>query len=134
MNSTDLACYTDRQNRTLQRVLDDLDRCDERLALHYGRLRDHERRSYRALIWIVVPPNSTTEDDQPPVASPAWARNISCGGLSFVHLEQLRETKLLVCLNPTDAARNWQHAEIVRSRRTQDEFWEYGVRFQGRAQ
>jgi hypothetical protein len=132
VNAIDLSAYTEQQNRTVQRVLDDLDRWDERLAQHYRRQRDHERKSYRALVTVLLPQESATATNQPTTFQ-AWARNISRGGLSFVHLQRLRQNKILICLNPAHGADNWMNAEIVRARPIQEEFWEYGVRFLGRA-
>lgn len=138
---------THRLERSAQRVMDSLDRQDERLNQHYSTQRKHERHELRTMAIVVLPridapvengPTTTVASQQP--ATPAepeqlqvWVRNISPTGLSFIYPQEFAHKKLVVGLNPTPGSTTWFHAEVVRARKAIEGFWEYGVAFRERA-
>ena len=121
-----------KQDRAAQRVLDTLDRWDERLNSAYAAKRQYARNSYRTRVTVIIPAGKLAESAQPERIQ-AWARNISQGGLSLVHNQQITARRLIVSLNPAVESPTWFYAEIVRAREVQDGFWEHGIKFLERA-
>lgn len=114
------------------RVMDMLDRWDDRLQDHYGRQRKHNRSSLRTVITLRMMMDGP--DGPEPVMKAAWTRNISQGGMSFILPDQIPVTRLLAGLKMSgDGPESWFHIEICRSREVQDGFWEYGAVFRGKA-
>ncbi|HLJ11917.1 MAG TPA: PilZ domain-containing protein [Planctomycetaceae bacterium] len=128
--------YTARQARAAQRVLDALDRADKRLIAHYSQHRDHARKKYRGIVTVLVPPEEFKPEDaiDEPVRFDAFARNISCSGLAFIYPGELRIRNLIVGLSPSPPQINWFTAEVVRTQRAQEGFWDYGVELTGRTE
>ena len=121
-----------KQMRAALRVLDTLDRWDDRVSDCYRAQRKHARSHYRAMISIVIPPApEMANSDLKPSVHQVFARNLSQGGLSFIFHGKLFCNKIVIGLKSGDPT-NWLHAEIVRSREVQDGFWEYGVAFRNR--
>ena len=138
---------TQRLERAAQRVMDSLDRQDERLNLHYSTQRKQERHELRTMAVVVLPaiavpaenPPASVAAAQPPAVAiepqriDVWVRNVSPNGLSFIYPQEFPHKKLIVGLNPSPAATAWFHAEVMRVRKALDGFWEYGVAFRERA-
>jgi hypothetical protein len=132
MTVTELKLYDEKLNRAAQRVLDTLERWDERFDEHYGPQRKHLRQTFRGVIAVLIPPDQGPTAIEP-LRFQAWARNISRSGLAFIHPVELRVSKVLICLDGQENGGSWLQSEIVRARAVQDGFWEYGVSFKGRA-
>ena len=137
---------TQRLERSAQRVMDSLDRQDDRLNDHYSAQRKHERHELRTMAVVVLPSLSAgpangpeTTDTQPatvasdPERLVVWVRNVSPTGLSFIYPQEFAHKKLIVGLNPSPGSVTWFHAEVMRVRKALDGFWEYGVAFRERA-
>ncbi len=79
--------FTEKQRRKALQVLDLLDRADDRLRSHYVRKREHDRKNYRAIVTVVLPAEGLLHDGlhEESTRFDVWARNISSGGLSFIH-------------------------------------------------
>jgi hypothetical protein len=120
---------TPRQARAALRILDSLDRCEDRLNEHYGRQRKQKRTGFRGVVTLLIPSESEGVE---PNRILAYARNVSTGGMSFIHPGPLAMTKIIVGLtfDPINAA--WFDSEIVRGRPVEDGFWEFGVAFRER--
>ena len=58
MIATDTATYTPKQLKAAQRVLDTLDRWDERLNGDHAKHRKHSRNPFRSMVTVLVPPAS----------------------------------------------------------------------------
>lgn len=110
-------------------VLEILDRWDERLQGHHAQMRTSERKKYRRKIVVIIP-ECNQEDDQShqPQSLAVWCRNLSQGGLSFIHSHKLHEGDILLCLNPDCESKLLYNAQITRSRQVHNGFWEYGVK------
>jgi hypothetical protein len=115
----------------VHRVLDTLDRWEERLNLHYSPLRGFERKAFRSQVLIAIPPKPPAPRPNEPFR--VWARNVSQGGVSFVYRVQLDATKLFVGLLRGEQPPLWFRGEVVRARPVHEDYWEYGVRFLERA-
>jgi len=127
------ASFNGKQIRDAHRILDSLDRMDARLKIHYDRQRRHERRAFRAVVTVRIALPEVPGCDVESREFQALARDISCGGLSFIHPERLWSNEIRVCLNPEATPGTWFRAEIVRARPVHDGFHEYGVRLIERA-
>lgn len=127
--------FTEKQRRKAMQVLDLLDRAEERLHSHYSRKRQHDRKNYRGIVTVVVPAEGFLGDSASAesVRFDVWARNISSGGLSFIHPGELALGKILIGLNGNQPQAAWFSGNVVRSQMADDNFWEYGVAFTGRA-
>ena len=115
----------------VHRVLDTLDRWEERLNLHYSPLRGFERKAFRSQVLVAVPPLPPSPRPNEPFR--VWARNVSQGGVSFVYRVQLDVAKLFVGLLRGEQPVLWFRGEVVRARPVHEGYWEYGVRFLERA-
>jgi PilZ domain len=124
----------DQKSRAAQEILDALDRWSQRIGNHYTQKRANTRRPYRELITIYIPEYESAvgeADDQ--VAIQAWTRNISRSGVTFIHPEPIAVNNIVLCFNPPGRKCIYLDAEIVRRRQVQNGFWEYGARYNGRA-
>ena len=122
---------TRHQVRNAKRVLDSLDRLDERFQVHYSRQRKNERRHYRTLITIMVPHDESDGADLPCELGgftflKVFSRDLSPNGLSFIHPGEIKHDEIFVNLPNTETRCK---AQIVRAREVLDGFWEYGVEF-----
>lgn len=137
MSSTVLSAseYTPQQMRAALRVLDVLDRCENRLLAHYRHKRGHTRENYRSRVTIFVPPDrfEHSPGDREPLQFEVLVRNISCSGLSFIHPGELMFETMDVGLDVSKSP-VWFTAQVVRKRRVEEGFWEYGATFTGRKQ
>lgn len=127
--------YSEKQIRAAQRVLDSLDHLDKRMASVYTKLRNHGRRHFRKLVYVVVPdPIYPCPTQDSPNFMKVWARSISQSGLSFICPLRIPVTMVMVGLPVQDGEISWFNAELVRCREfAGDGFWEYGVSFRARA-
>lgn len=135
MKNSDDETFDAREERLAAEVIEMLDRWSDRLDGHHGQRREHSRRQFRARVAIYVPEsNSMAGECAEATTVRVWARNISQGGLGFVYRGQLHADQLIVCLDPDTAGVHWVHAVVVRARQVHHDFWDYGVKFMGRAQ
>lgn len=109
-------------------IFDMLDRWDARLNGHQNQKREHSRVPFRSQIVVELPEladfeNVSEEDAQLRV----WARNISPAGVGFLYRGTIHSRKVIVCLDPNCNAQHRYVAKIVRSRKLQDDFREYGA-------
>lgn len=123
-----------RDERLACRVLDILDRWDERLQGHQTQKREFPRRKFRARITVYIESDGVAGECAESMNLDVWARNISQAGLAFVYQGQIKAENIVVCLDPDAGGKMWYQAEIVRSRQVHNEFREYGIRFTGSAQ
>lgn len=121
--------------RRVNEVLDILDRWSERMQGHQTQKRQHVRYVYRSRMTLYLPGSESLAGEcQESTSVDVWCRNLSQGGLCFIYRKQLLANKVIVCLDPDQEGTHWFHGEIVRSRQVHNEFWEYGVKFAGRAE
>ncbi len=131
---TDTETVSDRRHKAAQRVLDALDRWSERLEGRNSQKREHPRKPFRSTITIHLP--EMEEADGRKIQAEvfqAWARNISCGGVSFIFHEQIKRKAFAIGLANGNGTKMWFLGEVTRARQVHEGFWEYGVRFLGRA-
>jgi hypothetical protein len=132
MSTSSPAAAESRLIRSLTRVLDTLDKWDERLTDHYSSQRKHDRQGLRTPVTVRVP--LAGPDGQPtPVTIGAWMRNVSSGGMSFISDSKFEATRILVGFRLDGVNETWYHAQVMRAREVVDAFWEYGVAFRGKA-
>lgn len=122
--------YTPSELRAAERVLDSLDQLENRMEAHFARQRRHQRVQFRGKATVCIPVQSGK-----PIRFNVHARSLSQGGMSFICPEELDAERLIIGLHLADGELRWYHAAIIRKRDVLDEdFWEYGVAFQGRAE
>ncbi len=127
--------YSENISRAAVRVLDMLDRLESRTATVYEKQRRHARSDFRGIIRIreVVDESEITDFDELDECL-VWGRSVSQSGLSFIYPESRDWHTIFVGIEVPGRGQTWMRAEIVRSRQVTDEdFWEFGVRFLGRA-
>ena len=125
---------SDLEQRRTDRVLDMLDWWSERFSGHFTQKREHPRKRFRARISIYVQGNENAVCESSESAGfTVQARNISAGGISLLFREQIKGDNLVLCLNPDHGGTQWYQGVIVRRRAVHDGFWEFGVRFTGKA-
>tara|TARA_R110002167_G_scaffold192953_2_gene395614 strand:+ start:247 stop:654 length:408 start_codon:yes stop_codon:yes gene_type:complete len=132
MSLINLDQYTIKQNRAVSRILDTLDRIDQRTSLHYSEKRVHERKDFRGTVWISLP-DSNAVDEQESTTIKVWSRSISQSGLSFIYPFPIYQNNIMVGVPVQQSHIAWFRSEIVRQKEIQEEqFWEFGVRFLGK--
>jgi hypothetical protein len=131
MHFINVADYSERQNRALQRILDQMDRCNTRTEQHYARLRRFERRPYRGPVTVFLP--SPEQPDPPPSGRgcfTAWSYSLSQGGMGFVTPNEIDDPTVVVGVHLPDGAVRWFRGDVVRRREIPGEgFYDYGVAF-----
>ena len=126
--------HSSKTERDALRVLDSLDRWDERLNGSYSKEREHNRNSFRGMAIIVLPPiEGAVGKLAEPQKVQVWLRNISQGGLSCIYPGKITHQHVVVGVGTDPARIAWFHSEIVRSREVPEQFWEYGIAFRSRA-
>ncbi len=111
-------------------LLDMLDRWDARLNGHQNQKREHPRVPFRSRILIQFPELADFEHVSEDEAQlHVWARNLSPAGVCFLHRGSIESRKIVVCLDPDNGAQHRYLAKIIRERKLQDDFREYGVIF-----
>jgi len=125
--------YTPQQMRAALQILDALDRAENRLIEYYKHKRDHARAIYRKTVTIAVPLEAFEHDSsiKEPPHFEVLVRNISRSGLSFIHPGELMFEQIRIRLDISQPS-VWFDARIVRKKRIEDGFWEYGAAFTGR--
>ncbi len=128
-----LTQYSERQTKAALRVLDTLDRIDERTGRVYEKQRKHRRNNFRGQVGLYLDDAQTLEEIDEGNVLIVWARAISQSGLSFIAPDRVTEQRCLLGISMPDGARTWFRSVVVRARDTNDEgFWEHGVAFEGR--
>lgn len=117
--------------KDLLRVLDSLDKTEERTKVIYEANRTHERKGLRLPLRI-LPPQSTHATPQLEILG--YSREVSRGGLSFLSQTAINTPEIIVGLPLPNGGTNWMRAHICRSRVVQDDFMEYGISFLGKQQ
>jgi hypothetical protein len=127
--------YSKAQQSALERALDLLDRVDARMEGGSTSSGRYQRHPLRELVTIIVPrPGDVLLDVHAANALRVWGHSISRRGLSFVCLEPIAQTRIILGIAPHDKSPNWYWGEIIRIRKIPEEScWEHGVAFRGRA-
>lgn len=133
MSLINLEQYTDKQNRAITRILDTLDRLERRTNLHYSDKRKHERKDFRGIVWIRIPQNTRSEEEDDTSDIRVWSRSLSQSGLSFIYPYNIYPNQIEVGVPVQNHQVTWFRAEVVRQKEIGEEnFWEYGVKFLGK--
>lgn len=124
---------TDQQ--LVAEILSTLDRWDSRLNGRQNQKREHPRSAFRSRILVTLP-DLAAIDDVPYDESHlrVWARNISPAGAGFLYRGKINASKVVICLDPDADAQHNYNAKIVRTRKLQSDFFEYGAVFLGRVE
>lgn len=122
---------SDRQSRTVKRILDQMDRIALRADPQYSRQRQHERKTYRGPLSLFVP---TTDSESPPHdlsgCVEGWSYSLSQGGVGLIARENIESPTMWVGVHLPHGSVRWLHGKIVRRRAIPDEqYFEYGVAF-----
>lgn len=124
----------EREQKAAFRVLEILDRWDDRMNRHQLQRREHTRKQFRVRMAVHIPAMSTVAGEcTEAVAFDVWSRNISQSGACFIYRGVIKSKKVVICLNPDTGGSHWFQALIVRQRQVHNDFWEYGIRFTGPA-
>lgn len=120
--------YTEKQKRTVQRILDSLKRNEERTGSHYKASRAHSRRLCHSVVEITL---ETLEGEK--LTFNAYMGDVSSSGMSFVYPRELPSPDIIVGIPLGGSEKAFFNGEIVRMREFPgEEFIEYGVKFAGR--
>ena len=122
---------SEMKSKTLE-TLDALDRWSDRFSGHCSQKRETERFEFRQPILIYVP-DAEHEEIEERIddfgMTEGVARNLSQGGLSFIHPEYLPADRIVVALCHDRRQCVYIEGDIVRRRPIHNEFWEYGLKF-----
>ncbi len=122
----------ERTHRRALEILDILDRWNERSKGHFSQKRQYARKSFRSLVIVVTVETAVDAADTAGLTRlRVWSRNISQGGISFIFPGQITAPEITLSLDPEEKV--WMRGQIVRCRPIHDGFWDYGVKFVGRA-
>ena len=123
-----------KQLRAVHRAMDLADLCSRSSESRHSRERRHGRISVRTTVAVCLSVDAGAAKTAGRVDMfRAMARDVSRGGLAFLHPEPLEETHVLIGMDVPDAGRQWIEADIVRRREIETEgFWEFGVAFRRR--
>lgn len=125
-----LAIAQKTDEKPVAKILEMLDRWDARLNGHQNQKRTHSRVPFRSQILVELPDLARSEYvPQENARLRVWARNLSPAGIAFLYRGPIESQKIVVCLDPDGAAEHKIVAKIVRSRKLQDGFREYGAIF-----
>jgi hypothetical protein len=124
--------YTERQNRSLNRIVEMLAAAETRAGTAYKRTRKHPRKEFQGRILVCLPtPGCPEPGEGHPTTFPAWAYNLSQGGVGFVAPMDILSPSIAIGLKQPDGSVRWMMGRIVRRRRILGEnFIDYGVAFQ----
>ncbi len=126
------APLTDSQDEAAIRLLNDLDHWADRCKGHYSTKRTQPRNTFRQRVAVFVPDGFTRFAEKTVYYSfEAWARNLSSGGVSLLYPGQLKFEKAIVCLSPDQEQKRFFYVRTCRNRRVSQDFWEYGMQFEG---
>lgn len=124
--------FTPARVKAALRVLDSIDRSEERLQSVYSAQRQHQRTSFRGPVTVLVPVGGTPDAPEGVDRYEVYARNVSPSGMSFIYPGDLRSEHLIVGIH-TGGGTKWFHSQVRRSKEVVEDFWEYGVSFSSRA-
>ncbi len=126
MSTTDL---TSRLQRQAEKVLDLLERVQQRTVQVYSRSREHERKSVRLFVQIFVPAEDGSEPTEGSSGMPAWSYDVSQSGIGFISCDPMPESFIYVGLTMGNKL-TWRKGKIVRRREVPEStFIDYGVTF-----
>ncbi len=122
----------DKIEQAANRVLDMLQKWDDRFRNHATQKRNHSRRPIKAKITVIIPEcKDEVGEIQDRSVTEVWMRNVSQSGLCFISYGPVKSKKgeIIVSLGE-----KFMLSEIVRGRQVHDGFWEYGIKYLGQAQ
>ncbi len=114
-------------DQAANRVLDMLQKWDDRFKEHATQKRSSSRRPLQAKVTIVIPEcRDEVGEVQDRSISEVWTRNVSQSGLCFITHGPIKSktNEVIVSLG-----QKFLLSRIVRSRQVHDGFWEYGVKY-----
>ncbi|QDU82653.1 PilZ domain protein [Polystyrenella longa] len=121
-------------DKTAIEILDMLDRWSDKMRGHHSQKREYPRVSYRTRMTVFSADSESRAGEAAENTSfTVWSRNLSRGGVGFLYHNYLENGKYLLCLDPLQEGQLWFLAEIVRSRKVHNNFWEYGAKLLERA-
>jgi hypothetical protein len=126
-----VASYSERQQRAVQRILDQLARSNLRNETQYARLRKSARKPYQGCLSIFLPsPQQPDPPPQGPGTFTAWSYSLSQGGVGFVTPNDFDEQVIVVGIHLPNGSTRWLRGDVVRKRQFPgEEFFDYGVAF-----
>ncbi len=117
----------DRLETSARRVLETLQRWDDRFSKHANQKRVHDRKAFQRKLTIIVPESrSPTGDVYAREICEVWTRNISQSGLAFLTHGELVTTSTHIVIN---LGTKCMLCKIMRHREVHDGFWEYGIKY-----
>ncbi len=120
--------YTDKQNKAAHRIIDSLEKGEDRLGNHYKASRTHSRQRCHSVVEITA----ETLDGQK-ITFNAYMGDVSPSGMSFIFPSELPSPDIIVGIPLGNADKTMFRGEIVRMKEFPGEdFIEYGVKFAGR--
>jgi hypothetical protein len=124
--------FTERQNRSLKRIVESLTAAQTRTKTCYQHLRSSDRKDFQDQILVCPTTSSHPEPSAThPATFPAWAYNLSQGGIGFVALPVIGQYTVSVGIRVSDGSVRWLTGRVVRARAIPEEdFIDYGVAFQ----
>ena len=120
--------YTERQNKAVHRILESLEKREERLGEHYRAYRSHSRQNCHRVIEISIEALGGEK-----VTFTVYMGDVSSSGMSFLFPYELPSPDIIIAIPLNDTDKTLFRGEIVRMKEIPDEeFFEYGVKFNGR--
>lgn len=116
-----------------QETLEMLDSWSSRLEGHCTQKRSGKRSGYRRLINVILPePEQQTGENEDERVIEVTARNLSRGGVSFLHWQNILADEIIVVLGRSGDQCLYLESQIVRRRQVHNGLWEFGAEFLGK--
>jgi len=120
--------YTEKQNKAVHRIIESLEKGEDRLGDHYKASRAHSRSRCHSVVEITV---ETLGGEK--ITFNAYMGDVSPTGMSFIFPSELPSPDIIVGIPLGNSDKTMFRGEIVRMKEFPGEdFIEYGVKFVGR--
>lgn len=116
-----------------EKVIDFLDMRSNRAADRHLNLRNSERFKYRLRTRIYIPEGCVYSNTPVPQKSlEVVFRDLSAGGVSFIHPGKIEVSKVILCMPAEDGSSVYLNIVLTRCRRISEDWWEYGAQIKSR--
>lgn len=132
MTAQILSPFTERQNRSLKRIVEMIRAAQSRTLTCYKHVRQHDRKEFQDQVLVCLPsPAAPEPSEDHPTTFPGLAYDLSQGGVGLLALVPIGQTNVSIGIKRPDGSFRWLRGTVVRARPIpNEEFIDYGISFQ----